>query len=209
MANGQKVRLSPATVKQYLVQGDGRVTDQEIMLFMGLCKAQQLNPFAKDCYLIKYGSQPATMVTSIGALEKRASSFPEYDGMTSGLVILKEDGSIENREGACYLKGREILLGGWARVYRKDRATPTFVSCSLEEYAQRKKDGSLNSNWSNKPAVMIRKCAKACALREAFPAQNAGLYEASEVQQLTSNVEVVEPAMDAIEMMPDVSEISE
>lgn len=61
--NGQMVKLSPNIIKQYLVSGNGRVTDQEVVMFLNLCKFQKLNPFLREAYLIKFGSQPATIVT--------------------------------------------------------------------------------------------------------------------------------------------------
>ena len=60
-----EIKLSIQTIRQYLVNGQGNVTDQEAMMFLGLCKGQKLNPFIKEAYLIKYGDkQPATMVVS-------------------------------------------------------------------------------------------------------------------------------------------------
>ena len=53
----------------------------------------------------------------------------------------------------------------------------------MEEYAGRKKDGSLNGQWSKKPATMIRKVALVQALREAFPKALGGLYTAEEQGQ--------------------------
>ena len=44
----------------------------------------------------------------------------------------------------------------------------------------RKKDGTPNNQWATKPGTMIRKVAKAQALREAFPEDMAGMYEAEE-----------------------------
>ena len=44
-ANGEIVKLSPNMIKKYLVNGDGEVTDQEIMMFLSLCRYQHLNPF--------------------------------------------------------------------------------------------------------------------------------------------------------------------
>ena len=59
----ETIRLSPNTVRRYLVNGSGEVTDQEVAMFIGLCKYQHLNPFLREAYLIKYGNQPATIVT--------------------------------------------------------------------------------------------------------------------------------------------------
>ena len=46
-----EVKLSNNLVKRYLVSGQGNVTDQEIMYFMKLCKARNLNPFVKQVFL--------------------------------------------------------------------------------------------------------------------------------------------------------------
>lgn len=50
------VKLNPTIVRKFLVNGNGAVTDQEIAMFLGLCKYQSLNPFLREAYLIKYGS---------------------------------------------------------------------------------------------------------------------------------------------------------
>ncbi len=53
--------LTADTVRNYLVSGGGNVTDQEVVMFLELCKAQKLNPFVKDAYLIKYGKTADTV----------------------------------------------------------------------------------------------------------------------------------------------------
>lgn len=41
----EEVTLSPLVIRNYLVNGDAKnVTDQEVMMFMMLCKHQHLNP---------------------------------------------------------------------------------------------------------------------------------------------------------------------
>ena len=62
-SNGEKIKLSMQTVRNYLVSGAGNVSDQECVMFMTLCKYQHLNPFLREAYLIKYGNSPATIVT--------------------------------------------------------------------------------------------------------------------------------------------------
>ena len=77
-------------------------------------------------------------------------------------------------------KKEEKLVGGWAEIYVDGFEKPVRVAVSFEEYAGRKKDGSLNSQWASKPATMIRKVAKVQALREAFPEDFEGMYTAEE-----------------------------
>ncbi|MCQ5063252.1 recombinase RecT, partial [Faecalibacillus intestinalis] len=68
------------------------------------------------------------------------------------------------------MPSREELVGGWCEVYRKDRE-PERVEVSLDEYVCKKKDGTVNAQWSGKPATMIRKVAVAQCLREAFTSE--------------------------------------
>ena len=180
-SNGEKVKLSPATVRAYLVNGGGNVTDQEVMMYLTLCRYQHLNPFLKEVYLIKYGNSPATIVTGKDLFTKRANRNPKYAGKKAGIILQNlETGEIIEREGTFYIPEQENLVGGWAKVYISDRTEPEFASVSFNEYAGRKSDGSLNSQWSSKPATMIRKVALVQALREAFPEDFEGLYSPEE-----------------------------
>lgn len=186
-AGTEEIKLTPAMVKAYLVSGDASsVTDQEITMFMMMCKSNHLNPWIREAYCIKYGTNPATMVVGKDAFLKRAERHPQYDGMTSGIIVVNE-GGIEYRQGILKFKDEE-LLGGWAEVFRKDRSHSTRIEVSFEEYAGRKKDGTLNSQWTTKPATMIRKVAQVQALKEAFPDDLGGMYTAEE-----QNVEEAAP----------------
>lgn len=181
--------LTPEIVKKYLVNGQGNVTEQEIALFIGMCRANKLNPFNKDAYLIKYSSEPATMVTSKDVFFKRANQNPNFDGMESGIVVVNAENKIEKRAGHIYLKNEQII-GAWCTVYRKDWSHPIYQEVNMSEYIGRKKSGEINSNWSLRPATMITKVAEATALRKAFTENLQGMYLAEE----TDNIVVETPA---------------
>lgn len=204
---GQMVKISPNMIKKYLVNGNGAVTDQEVMMFLSLCKFQKLNPFLREAYLIKYGNQPATIVTGKEALAKRAMRNLNYAGYEAGVVVsFPENGQIENRVGTIVLEG-EDLVGGWAKVYVKGWEQPLTVTVSFEEYCQ-KKDGKPMSNWATKPATMIRKVALVQALREAFPEDLSGMYAAEEVGagDLPVDIitdEVIEPEVPETPVAPE------
>ena len=187
-ANGEVVKLSPDTVKRYLVSGSGSVTDQEIMMFLGLCKYQHLNPFLREAYLIKYGDRsPATMVVGKDVFLKRAKRNPDFSGMQAGIMVMKQDGRVGEREGTYYSRASgEVIVGGWAKVYIKGYEHPIYASVSLDEYAGRKSDGSLNGQWASKTATMIRKVALVQALREAFPDDLGALYDQAEMTAISA-----------------------
>lgn len=177
---GQMVKISPSMIRKYLVNGDGVVTDQEVMMFLSLCKFQKLNPFLREAYLIKYGSQPATIVTGKEAFMKRAMRNPKYAGHEAGVVVMEtETGDTIERIGTIVLDG-ETLVGGWARVHIEGWKVPMMLTASFDEYVGRKKNGEVNQQWSTKPASMIRKVALVQALREAFPEDLGGMYTPEE-----------------------------
>jgi phage recombination protein Bet len=172
--SGIDIRLDPDTVVNYLVSGDVQnVTLQEIVMFMHLCKAQGLNPFTKEAYLVKCKDYPAQIIVGKGALEKRAVRCQRFRGFEAGIIVRRTDGGIDWRTGT-FLLPEEQLVGGWARVYVDGFTRPVESAVSLKEY------NTTKSVWAQKPATMIRKVAKVQALREAFPEDMADMYEAEE-----------------------------
>ena len=179
---GEQIKLTPKIVQEYIVGTDAQITMPEFKMFTSLCKARKLNPFLREAYCIKFGNQPAQIVVGKDAVLKRAILNPDYNGMESGVIVeAKETGEITERKGTFYLKSKENLVGGWAKVYRKNWEYPTYCSVSFEEVAQTKKDGTLNSNWNGKGATMVEKVAKVRALRETFIEDLGGMYEAEEM----------------------------
>ena len=166
--------LTADTVKKYLVSGNGDITEQETLMFIELCKAQNLNPFIREAYLIKFGNSPANIVVGKDVFVKRAYRNPNFEGMKAGIVTVDKEGKIHEREGSLKLPG-ENLLGGWCEVYTSDKKFPIKSVVSLEEYSKSQ------ATWKQMPMVMIRKCAMVTALREAFPEDLQGLYDASEI----------------------------
>lgn len=196
-ANGVMVSLSPELIRNYMVSGNKEaVSINELIVFMNLCRFNGLNPWIKEAYCIKYGNEPAAMVIGKEAFEKRADSHPAYDGNTSGIIVSTESGDVKYRTGTFKLPD-ETVIGGFAEVFRKDRSHSYRVEVSMDEYAGKKKDGTLNSQWSKRPATMIRKVALVQALREAFPHNVSGMYTAEEVGQ-------VEPMELPVEVPHDV-----
>ncbi len=173
--------LNSDTVKNYLVSGNGKVTDQEVLMFIELCKAQKLNPFVREAYLIKFGNTPANIVVGKDVFVKRAYRNSNFNGMQAGIVVLNKKGEMEEREGSLKITG-ETLLGGWCKVFLKNQDFPVKSVVSLEEYNKGQ------STWKQMPGVMIRKCAIVTALREAFPEDLQGLYDSSEINNVPDNL---------------------
>lgn len=166
--NGESVRLTPNMIQQFLTSGNGNITPQETMMFLNLCKYQHLNPFLKEAYIIKFGDSPAQIITSKEAFMKRAESSPNYDGVSAGCIVLRNN-EIVYTKGAFTLP-TDDLVGAWADVKRKDRSEPHHVEIGLKEFSKGQ------STWKAMPATMIRKTAIVNALREAFPESLGAMY---------------------------------
>jgi phage recombination protein Bet len=177
------IRLSPGIVRKYLVSGGAQVTDQEVMMFLMLCRNAGLDPFRREAYLIKYSDrESATIVTGKDAFTKRAEAHPDHEGMQAG-VIVERDGEVIERMGSLVLSG-DKLVGGWAKVYKRGRQVPYYTTVAYDEYEGRKHDGTPNRQWKEKPATMIRKVALVQALREAYPDALGGMYDSAEMSHI-------------------------
>lgn len=182
--NGEEVKLTGSIVKNYLTRGDEAVSDQEVVMFINLCRYQKLNPFLNEAYLVKFKGYPAQIITAKEAYMKKAERNADYEGFKAGLIVQRDKEMVEV-EGSFALK-TDIVLGGWSEVYKKNRKVPYVAKVNLDEYNKGK------STWTQKPKTMIRKVAIVQALREAFPEDLGALYTEEEVQINNTSYEVKE-----------------
>lgn len=179
--DGNEVKLSPAIVKNY-ISGGTDLTDSEYKFFVELCKVRKLNPFLKEVYAIKFGNYAAQIVVGKDAILKRAILHPKFNGREQGIIVLSK-GELVERKGAFRLKD-ETLVGGWAKVYRKDWDYPTYVSVAFDDVAQKKSDGNLNTQWSSHGETMVEKVALVRALRETFVEELGGMIDEAEAWKI-------------------------
>lgn len=177
-ADGQHFTVSFGDVRNFICP---KATDAECKIFLETCKQYHLNPFTEEAYLIHYDNKnedtASTIVLGKNCYMQMAERHPSFDGFEAGVIVLTADGQLLNREGSIVYDGGggETLLGGWAKVYRKDRTRASYEEVKLSEYDTGK------SLWNSKKATMIRKVALVHALREAFPSTFGALYDESEV----------------------------
>ncbi len=133
------------------------LTDAEFQLFGEIVRSTGLNPITKEVWAIKAGGR-LQLMTGINGFLRIANSHPQFDGM---------EVDYEWQDGK--------LLAATAKVYRKDRRFPSVATAYMAEY---KKSTPI---WQQMPSVMLSKCAKSLALREAFIQELGGLYTAEEM----------------------------
>ncbi len=179
----REITISFNDVRRYLCPD---ASDAEIGLFLKVCQSENLNPFRKDCYLVKYAKdQPASIIIATEVFLRSAENSPEFDGYEAGIILKPIDpkDKPEFREGSFLMDGEDDrLAGGWARVFRKDRAKPFYSAVNIKECVKYTKYGKPTRFWEEMPATMVRKVALSRALREAFTNRYSGTYTTAEIE---------------------------
>lgn len=174
-AGGTEIELNNNIVKQYLVSGDpSKVTDAEVKMFVELCKAQRLNPFLREAYLVKFGNNQAQIIVGKDVFLKRAKANPKFRGFTAGIIVQTDNGAYQNRPGTFYTPGEKIV-GGFCKVAIEGWDFPLEHTVAMSEFSRN------TATWKSMPAVMIRKVALVQALREAFPDDFEAMYSEEEM----------------------------
>lgn len=160
-------------------------TADEFGLFIEYCRSTGLNPFKKEIWFIKtpgYRKKDGTMtaprvqiMTGINGYMTIANRNPEFDGMTCEILMDES----------------KRIIGATATVYRKDRKYPSVATALMDEYYKPNPYGN-KGVWEQMPSIMISKCAKSLALREAFPQELGGTYTDAEMPTTHAAPKVVE-----------------
>jgi len=148
MENGDEMSLTFNTVRNYLVQGNSSfVTDSEILYYMHECKARKLNPFLRQCWLIKYSQHDnAQIVESIHHKRAKAVKAKSCKGWEKGLIIQGKDGEVKRSKGL--LLKDEVLLGAYFTATPEGWTTPYELEINLEGYIKKKQNGDVTAFWS-------------------------------------------------------------
>lgn len=133
------------------------LTNEEFRLFAEMVRSTGLNPITKEIWAIKAGGR-LQLMTGINGFLRIANSHPAYDGME---VSYEWDG--------------KQLVSCTVKVHRKDRKYPSVATAYMSEYSKP------SPIWKTMPSIMLSKCAKSLAIREAFIQELGGFYTQEEM----------------------------
>lgn len=143
-----------------------KATEKEVAMFLNIAKLNNLNPFKREIYIVKYGTYPASILTGYEVYLKRA----ERTGKYAGFKVWVEGSVTDNNLKACI------------EVYRKDWEKPLTHEVEYNEYVGRTSAGIPTRFWKDKPKTMLKKVVISQAMRFAFPDELAGMpYTADEI----------------------------
>lgn len=155
--------------KLFITRKDVNITDEEIFLFLQICKTKKLNPILKQIYLIPYKGR-YTACISIDGYRSIGVATGEYEGQTTPLFcgpdgVWKEIWS-ESRPPFAAKVG----------IYRKGFREPLYKIAEWGMY------GKAEGLWkSGGRAHMLAKCAECLCWRAAFPEELAGTFSREEL----------------------------
>jgi phage recombination protein Bet len=184
----QEVTLSFEIIKNLLVHGKPElVSHQEAAFFMEMCKARGLNPFKKDCYLIKYNQDPAAIIVSIDYYRARAYAQKDCQGWQVGVIVKTKDGTVKRTNGL--VLDSEELLGAWFEAQPKGWNVSRKHEVNLEGYLQYTKEGKLTKFWKKeKQPTQIMKVVEAQGLRFVWPTEFQKLYIREEIYENPNDI---------------------
>lgn len=155
------------------------LTDDELDVFLHVCKRTGLDPFLKQIYPVKRstkqpnGSYRDTLIiqTGIDGYRLIAERTGKYAPGREPTFVYDEEKRLMS--STAYVK-KQTIDGTWHEV----PATAFY-----DEYYQKTKTGEPTRFWKDMPHGQLSKCAESLALRKAFPEPLSGLYTQEEMQQ--------------------------
>jgi phage recombination protein Bet len=160
-------------IKRTVARG---ATDDELALFLEVCRRRGLDPFSRQVYCIERWSQGGRQMVhqvSIDGFRVQAERSGEYAGQVGPLWCGRDGKWVD------VWLAEEAPAAAKVGVLRKGFREPMWSVAHFAEYAQMK-DNRPTKMWKEKPALMLAKCSEALALRKAFPEQLSGLYAREE-----------------------------
>ena len=165
-AFGKLSRPQVELIKRTVAKG---ATDDELKMFIQVCKGTQLNPFLKQVHFVKRwnsseGREVGAIQVGIDGFRSIAESSGAYAGNSDPIY----EGEKEINIGGKDLRKVTVPLKATVSVFKmvNGQHCEFVATARWEEYYPGPKMGF---QWHIRPFLMLGKCAEALALRKAFP----------------------------------------
>lgn len=168
-------------VVKNLIDPSNKLSQEQIGLFLHVCKERKLDPRLKQIYAVprsnsKTGNTELTIQVGIDGFRMIAERTGRYAPGKPTEFTFDKDGKLLS--ATAFIK-KQTADGTWHEV---------SATAFYEEYVQRNKDHKTGEMvvaqfWRQMPCGQLEKCAEAKAIRKAFPGDMSGLYTTEEMAQ--------------------------
>jgi phage recombination protein Bet len=165
-----------ALVKSMVARG---ATDEEFKLMCHIANKYGLDPLAKQIWVVKYGTMPASIFTGRDGFLSIAHQTNQFGGMETKVEKVNEPIDVvktrynKDRQKITVEVKRDWQYKATCIVKRKDSDSAFISEVFEEEYT------TAENLWTSKPRTMIGKVAESQCLRKAF--NISGLYSPEEM----------------------------
>lgn len=170
-------------VKRTVAKG---ASDDELRLFIQVCKGANLNPFLKQVFLVprwdsNEGKEVRAIQVSIDGFRAIAEESGGYAGNED--AVFTGDETLEIEQGKEKTKKTiKYPLEAKVTVYKIVEGG-RYAFSATARWSEYYPGGRLGFQWHIRPYLMLGKCAEALALRKAFPKLLSGMYAQEELDR--------------------------
>ena len=201
-AFGKLTRAQVNLIKQTVAKG---ATDDELKMFIQVCKGTQLNPFLRQVHFVKRwstaeGREVGAIQVGIDGFRAVAEGSGQYAGNDDPVYDSEKDIEVPGGKEKTPRKVT-VPLKATVTVHKlmNGERMPFTATARWDEYYPGPRMGF---QWHIRPYLMLGKCAEALALRKAFPKLLSGMYAQEEMdkgQQEATDAQRVQTARNYVQ----------
>src|SRR3990167_1935089 len=186
-AFGKLTRSQVELIKRTVAKG---ATDDELKMFVQVCRGAQLNPFMKQVHFVKrWDSREAR---EAGAIQVGIDGFR---------AVAEGSGAYAGNDDPVYEGEKDIEIAATQKSPAKKVVVPLKATVTVYKIVEGQRYAfTATSRWSEyypgpkmgfqwhiRPFLMLGKTAEALALRKAFPKLLSGMYAQEEMDRGSAN----------------------
>lgn len=183
-AFGKMTRTQIDLIKRTVAKG---ASDDELKMFIQVCKGANLNPFLKQVHLIprwdsKEGREIRAIQVSIDGFRAIAEESGAYAGNEDPVFTGEDVIQISAGKDSKATKELKVPEKATVTVYKLVQGQ-RYAFAATARWTEYYPGPKMGFQWHLKPFLMLGKCAEALALRKAFPKLLSGMYAQEELDR--------------------------
>ena len=193
-AFGKLSRPQVELIKRTVAKG---ASDDELRLFIQVCKGANLNPFLKQVFLVPrwdsaVGRDVRAIQVSIDGFRAIAESSGVYAGNDDPIYDSETEINIPAGKTSA-AKKLNVPNKATVTVYKIVEGS-RYAFTATARWSEYYPGPKMGFQWHIRPYLMLGKCAEALALRKAFPKLLSGMYAQEEMDKGQGEVNEAEKA---------------